>query len=116
MTRFRIPWVPPSNNRALRMHWTKRDELVRVAATHVLAVAGRPSTPEWARVRVRIVMRRRRPMDQDNAYGAVKPLVDALVRLGYAVDDSRRWMRLTVAPVGVARNLPPWTEITVNAI
>lgn len=47
-------------------------------------------------VRIRITVFRWNRQDPDNAVASVKPLVDALVARGWAVDDSARWLELEV--------------------
>jgi hypothetical protein len=107
--RFVIDWTPPSLNVALRQHWSERRKSLQVAGAYILAAIGRPEQPERGRVRVTIEMYRKQAMDQDGAYGAAKPLFDALVRTGWARDDSNRWMAQEVRSLVDRRH--PRTEI-----
>jgi hypothetical protein len=61
---------------------------------------------------VTIEMYRRQAMDQDGAYGAAKPLFDALVRTGWARDDSDRWMAQEVHALVDRKH--PRTEIAIE--
>jgi hypothetical protein len=112
--RFEIPWVPPSNNVIHRMHWSAQRQLVQTAAGYILGAVGLPASQETHRVRVRIIMYRRRALDRDNAFGAAKPIFDALVRLGYAVDDHPKCMEQRVLTAGVRRPRKPYTVIEVT--
>jgi hypothetical protein len=113
---FRVDWVPPSNNRSLRMHWTSRRQVSDVVGRLIVAAAGKPRDRESGRVRITITMYRHRLMDRDNAYGAAKPLFDALVRLGYAVDDSPRWMQQQVRTFVIDHRAIPRTEIEITRL
>jgi hypothetical protein len=77
-----------------------------------MAAIGRPQQPERGRVRVTIQMFRRNPMDQDGAVGACKPIFDAITKLGWARDDSVRWMTQEVLPVRIDRKRPR-TEVEI---
>lgn len=79
---------------------------------YLLAILGRGRVV--GRVRVTIQMYRRNPMDSDNAKGACKVMFDALVRLGWAKDDSEKWMEQVVLPVIVDRKKPPRMSVTVE--
>ena len=46
---------------------------------------------------ISILCYRKGLQDPDNAVASVKPLVDALVARGWAVDDSAKWLTLEVA-------------------
>jgi hypothetical protein len=113
--KFVIPWVPPSNNEIQRMHWTDQRRLVQTSAAWILCAVPKPEVREFRRVRVRITMHRKRALDPDNAHGAVKPLLDAMVRLGFLADDAVRWLELDVPPVVIERGAP-WTEIEMERL
>ena len=69
-----------------------------------------------AKVRVTVEMHRKRPVDRDGAQGACKPIFDALVRLGWARDDSEAHMEQNVLTVVVdrRRSAPVKTVITIE--
>ena len=48
------------------------------------------------RARVTITAERKRLLDKDGLYGGIKPVLDALVRLEFIVDDSPEWIDLDV--------------------
>ena len=91
-----IPAVPPSPNRVLGKHWsTKAGEknkwilLVRAMST--------PLPMQFAeRKKVDITLAHSRLYDEDNAYAAVKPVVDALKHWRLIWDDSPEWIDLIV--------------------
>lgn len=64
------------------------------------AVAGRGPWYDYklgvCRVRLGITVYRWNLQDKENLYGSTKFLTDAIVRAGWAVDDSHRWMDLEV--------------------
>ena len=94
-----IPGVLPSSNAVLRWHWTRRARLWREWSRAVWAATR--ATPRTRSVQdpvaVEVVHHRARLLDPDNAVGAVKPLLDALVAAGLVYDDSTQYLRrLTV--------------------
>ena len=109
-----VEWVPPSLNLMLRMNRWKRAGLRQLAGQYLVA-AGLPrqQSPTNHRVKVTIQMYRKRPMDRDNAAGALKVLFDALKEFGYMRDDSEEWADLIVLPVIVDRKRPR-TEFTIE--
>lgn len=88
--------VPPSLNKVLRMHWAKKRALwndwrcnIRGEMRHV---------PTMAPLKRRVIIRlcHSRMYDKDNAYGAVKPVVDALKEWALIFNDTAEWLDLTV--------------------
>ena len=111
-----IPWIPPALNVTLRMHWSKRSKLTETAGLYLMAAGLVRRQPEAStRVRVTIQMHRKNPTDRDGAQGACKPIFDAIRRLGWAVDDSERWMEQIVQPVIIDRKRPR-TRIKIEEI
>ena len=108
-----VDWVPPSLNLMLRMNRWNRAGLRQLAGQYLVA-AGLPrqQSPTNHRVKVTIQMYRKRPMDRDNAAGALKVLFDALKEFGYMRDDSEEW-DLIVLPVIVDRKRAR-SEITIE--
>ena len=108
-----IDWVPPSLNLVLRMNRWDRTVLRHLAGMHLVAAGlRRQQSPTNHRVKVTIQMYRKRPMDLDNAAGALKVLFDALKEFGYMRDDSEEW-DLIVLPVIVDRKRAR-SEITIE--
>lgn len=96
---FVIPGVPPSLNALLRMHWKARrrlglmwSKLIWAARTEQLA------SPFGPMKKAAVTIERRSPrlLDTDNAYGAVKMVVDGLKSNGIITDDSPEYITLTV--------------------
>ena len=84
-------------NQLLRTHWAARGRDLESWKFHILGEAGsRNKLAKRSRVRLRIVVYRGRRQDPDNAVGSVKPLVDALNRMGWMVDDTLEWLKLEV--------------------
>jgi len=114
-----IPWVPPSGSRLVRMHWSAQRKLVEVAGVYLARGLGTSLDRGLWRVRelqptITIQMHRKRDLDKDNRYAACKPIFDALVRLGWAKDDSPKYMNQVVMPVIVDAKTKPYTEITIE--
>jgi len=89
--------VPLTLNQLLRSHWAARGRDLESWKWHILGEAGnRHKLAKRGRVRLRIVVYRAGLQDPDNAVGSVKPLVDALKRLGWMVDDTLEYLELEV--------------------
>ena len=93
-----IPDVPPSLNKVLRMHWRVRKDLY-VKWEELIRSAALPGKVFEEKRKVRITMFHSRFYDKDNAYGAVKPVVDALDWWSHIEDDNEAWLELTVEQV-----------------
>ena len=101
-----IRWCPPSLNEQLRTHWSKRRKLTELAGLYIANKIGVNTEPPEGQVTVTIQMYRWNPVDADGAHGGCKPLFDAIVRLGWAKDDSEKYMRQIVLPTVVDRKNP----------
>lgn len=89
-----IPKRTPSlNDFGGRNHWTKYHRLKNSWADHIQVAkidARCWGRPEYERVRLVIERHAAIPIkDDDNLYGGLKPVLDALVRVGLLKDDSR---------------------------
>lgn len=90
-----IPDVPPSLNELLRMHWAKKIRLQAKWEGEIwVAMPKRFDAAE--KMRVRITLYHSRFYDKDNAYGAVKPIVDSLRKLDLIRDDTAEHLELEV--------------------
>lgn len=80
-----------SPNVTMRMHWRRRREYNRQVLEAVWLAArqaGIRGRPKWTPIELDIELRCGGVMDEDNAVGACKPLIDALTKLGIIPDDS----------------------------
>lgn len=87
------------------MHWAKRRRYNKSWLSRVRLFARKPPAT-WDRKRrvvVAIVLFCTRRYDRDNAYGSVKPILDALRHLGWIENDSERWIDLDVSSQLVGR-------------
>lgn len=90
-----IPTVPLTLNRLLRTHWSERRNQGN-RWMRLLLEANCPLVPfqcrreQKARVTVRVY--RKKLQDEDNFRGSLKPIFDAMKKLGLIVDDSRQWL------------------------
>ena len=77
-------------------HWStkagEKNKWILLIRSQVL-----PGRVVMKRQRVTIILCHSRRYDADNAYAAVKPLVDALKHWNLIVDDSEKWLELWVA-------------------
>jgi hypothetical protein len=93
---MQIADIPPSINKVLRMHWTKRKALLEAWGWMVRVAWGHPLVVTNGKRRVTITLHHSRFYDQDNAYGACKVIFDALKSQGFLVDDSPEWLEAIV--------------------
>ncbi len=86
------------------------------SALAVLAQAKR-SGPSRKRVSVtrEVPSARHYIRDDDNLRFSVKPLLDALKRLGYIRNDSRKWLELPTPEQQVSADGHYWTDIIIEA-
>lgn len=94
--RLTIPDVPPSLNRVMGKHWRvkngEKDKWILLVRSQIIPVP----MSRISRKRVKITLHHSRPYDKDNAYGAVKPVVDALRHWNLIWDDTREYLDLAV--------------------
>lgn len=94
--RLEIQACPPSLNKVLRMHWTKKRSLWNDWRVDVRGAMPEVVLRPIVKMRCKITLAHSRLYDQDNAYGAVKPVVDALKEWKLIVDDKPEYLELTV--------------------
>lgn len=92
-----IPMVPLSPNEILGRHWSKKHGEAKKWRRAIGAVCKHaPKGAITGRVFVEIGIYRERLLDPDNAVAACKPILDALKRYGWLVDDSEQFLELSV--------------------
>lgn len=92
-----IPATPPSLNVQHRMHYRAKMSLKREWVLQIRAVLPIPFNSRLNRKKkVVITLFHSRPYDKDNAYGAVKPVVDAMKVWCLLRDDTAEWLDLSV--------------------
>lgn len=95
-------WLPPAElSPNARVHWRKAHRCKQLVYIHVGAAGLLRGWPrqESGRRRLTITMHRPRLLDTDNAYAICKAVVDAVVREGWLVDDSPRYVDIAVRQV-----------------
>ena len=110
-----IEAVTPSLNAYLAWHWAKRGREVKRWQMLVLAAFG---WGKYEKKRMRLTVRqwRRRRIDSTNFVGGLKPLEDALVRMGHLYDDSLAWVEQGPHEQLRAGKGTPRTEITLEEV
>lgn len=95
--------VPPSLNKVLRMHWAVKRRLMGTWMDWMLcrmSFAARRSLKDASkaqeRVKMHITLHNARQYDRDNAFGAVKVIVDAARACGLIHDDRPEFLDLEV--------------------
>lgn len=91
-----IDRLTPSNNKILRLHWTKRRKLNDYWIWELIVATDWrvPRAKEKEKRKVKIVSYRKRRMDPDNFTGGLKPLIDALVKRQLIWDDHVKYLEL----------------------
>lgn len=96
--RITIPGDPylTSQNRVVRYrHWGARKRLYSEARQKARAcwlAAGKPTAP--GKVRVSVLVRRGKVLDESNVWSGLKPWLDGLFVEGITPDDSPRYVQL----------------------
>jgi len=138
---FHLEAVTLSPNRMMKMHWSDYQGLVNDWFLRLRAKWGVSSvTKATGRRRVEIVRYGLRPLDRDNLYGSVKPLVDVLrpakvergtfktgpragtpwvrsrLGLGLILDDTEAMLDLHVSNGKLTKGQKPYTLLTISDI
>lgn len=98
MTRFwSVPMVPMSPNQILGKHWSKKhNEVLKWRKAIVATCRHAPKGLITGKALVEIGIYRERLLDPDNAVAACKPILDALKRYGWIIDDNSKLLELKV--------------------
>ena len=91
--------MPATLNQTLRWHWMKRHKYNEGWFYHLLSEAGKCPFEPTGVTKLRIEVYRSRFQDKDNMYGSVKPLVDAVKKLGWLEDDDPGHVDLKVEEI-----------------
>ena len=117
MIRLTIHTLPPSVNQLERMHWAVKKRLrmhyakeIRYALysqNYQLSSAFRIGhlPPRKIRLSVDIYWRTRR-LDEDNAMGSLKIIIDAMRDIGLIYRDSPKWLTVEKPIQGIDRKYP----------
>lgn len=105
-------------NKLKRMHWAvekKHMNEIMWAVKEAVSEYGTPdfdSLPPGHKMQVRIHRDGKRMLDRDNLIGGAKPIVDALVRCGYAADDTTDDIEVEYSQASGSKD--PCTLVTVR--
>lgn len=98
LARITVPWDVQRTSPNQRQHWRQRAKLTKLArdrARLAWAVAGRPQVPaEALPVRVSLIVRRARVIDEDNAISGSKALRDGLFNDALTPKDSQQFVKI----------------------
>jgi len=116
---LKLDLLTPSQNVTDREHWRARGRRLRDMEWHLLAAAsvaegGRRRPPLGTMVSVHITRSSCQLLDHGNLVGGCKQLVDALVRLGFATDDSPDYMAQHYSQAKVARRAEQGTTVAIE--
>lgn len=99
-------YQPISNNKAQRMHWSKRrkdaEDVAWLIKQQLLKMLGRKPEGRWPRyqkatIHFNVYLSTARAFDPDNFFGGSgKWIIDALKNEGIIVDDSHKHVNLSV--------------------
>jgi hypothetical protein len=112
-TTIHIGMCPPSGNVLRRRYRSPHSyRKLRQKWEESLAYAVRDASERNAlikqanscRMHLRVTLIHKGIFDDDNLYSALKPVLDALVRVGYLRDDSAKWLELEAAQTQPARH------------
>ena len=101
-----VPWAPPDLDEECWHDRTSKRNLAELAGFHVAAKLGANTEPLNGGVTVTIKMYRTKRVSKDELRQLCRPFIKALVRLGWAKDDSEKYMRQIVLPTVVDRKNP----------
>jgi hypothetical protein len=113
---FRIPRRLESPNKWIGRHWRTKQRITVAWEWELRAISPCGS----ATVRRRVDVERHVPSarhfirDEDNLRFTVKPLLDALKRQRWIVDDARTWLELGDVTQHVATDGKDWTIVKVS--
>jgi hypothetical protein len=114
---FTVPGVFPSLNVLLGWHWAKRGKhrhaIEDAIYNETVLLCEKDPTPRTMSVDLTIYQPFRR-LDQDNAEGSMKPVIDSLKSLGLIYRDSPKWLKKTITQEVDRKN--PRVEVSIQAI
>jgi hypothetical protein len=112
-----LPFVTPSNNELLNMHWAERARLkTRMAWQIRSALNTIPHIPSASHKRRIIFVRHgKRRLDKDNLYGGIKLTLDIIKEFRVIVDDKPDWLDLEVEQ-GACGKAKPWTTFILETL
>jgi hypothetical protein len=112
---FTIQKATPSQNETDRMHWAKRRLLAKEWALLIMEqIRARALTRATGKRRLTVERHGKRELDEANAYGGVKQVIDEMVRLGLLVDDDPKHLSVTVKCEPLATKTNPFTVFTLE--
>ena len=95
-----IPRIPVAHNKVLRQHWAVRRKDAQDWKMLCRAYCGLPHFDPLRldeKITLKITVCRVRLQDPDNSVASLKPLIDAIRRLGWLKDDNEDYLRLITA-------------------
>lgn len=117
---IRVPRRLVSVNRGQGYHWRVRHRLTKEWERDIWALAQGKTPPTGKKQRLAIIRevpsRRDFIRDTDNLFAACKPLLDALKRLRYIVDDSQPYLELAQPAQVISNDKRHWTTIAIREV
>lgn len=118
--RFAIGTLPPSLNQLERMHWAVKKRLRTRFAKEILyelwddGPYPEPSVPGKLCMSTTIYWKTRR-LDEDNAMGSLKIIIDAMRDIGLIYRDSPKWLKIE-KPIQMIDRVNPRVEIELEEL
>lgn len=94
MLTITLPLEVPSRNVLDKMHWSKRHAFTRMVECMLWPYCRGDYKAKGPRS-LTITAYRKRKLDRDNLIGGLKGPIDALVRLGFLIDDDEAHCSIT---------------------
>lgn len=108
----KLPKEILSLNVTQRMHWATRSRH-RKSWQGIVALAFGKRKKTQEKRKVTITSYRKRDYDHDNFVGGCKPVIDALVKVGWLWDDAPKWVDVEYIQARVAKGEEAYTEVEV---
>ena len=121
---LRIPRRLESPNVWNGRHWRTKHRISQEWGDFITYAARSPYAWPWGRepVKLSLTVERHVPSarnfikDDDNLRFAVKPLLDALKRLGFIADDSRKWLEHPTPTQHISEDGKDWTVVRIQPV
>lgn len=85
-----------SQNKWVGRHWSVKHKATKDWETEIFAALNGKIQKAKGKMKLKVQSYRKRLLDEQNLWGGLKPTLDAMKRLGLIVDDSPKWLEMSV--------------------